>query len=174
MLITRFSRRPESARTRGVVALVPVLVPVLLALTSCSGTVEISSPDLDAEQEEACRDFVAALPDRLADEPMREVSPDDAVGAAYGDPAIVLTCGAAIPPEFDETQSCEVSNGVGWYVPSEVFDDQGADVTMTAVGYEPVVQLQVPGRYRPDGPAAAIAELAAGVKAHLTLVKDCR
>ena len=86
---------------------------------------------------------------------------------------IVVTCGAAIPSEFDETQSCEVSNGVGWYVPSEVFDDQGTDVTMTAVGYDPVVRLEIPGRYRPDGPAAAIAQLAAGVKEHLTLVADC-
>jgi len=146
---------------------------VLGVATACSGAVDIDSGPLDLDQEQACRDFVAALPDELADESAREVAPDDALGAAYGDPAIVVTCGATIPPEFDKTQSCEVSNGVGWYVPSDVFDDQGADVTMTAVGYDPVVQLHVPGRYRPDGPAAAIAQLAADVKEHLTLVEDC-
>ncbi len=31
----------------------------------------------------------------------------------------------------------------------------------------------MPGSYRPDGPAAAIAELAAAVDDHLTLVENC-
>ena len=43
--------------------------------------------------------------------------------------------------------------GVGWYVPDDVLlsGDQSRDVTMTAVGYRPRVQVLLPGEYRPDG-----------------------
>lgn len=151
------------------------LAGLLVLLTACSeGPVELVTPDLDPEALAACEAFVADLPESLADEASRDVEPPDALGAAFGDPAIVVRCGVAVPADFDEAvSSCEVANGVGWYVAPEEFDDQEADVTLTAAGYRPVVSVTVPGGYRPDGPAAAIAQVAASVDAHLTLIENC-
>ncbi len=151
----------------------PLTLVALLA-GACGGPVEIASPTLSGSDLAACTAFVDALPATLAGEERREVEPPDALGAAYGDPAIVVTCGVDPPDGFDRlTSSCEVANGVGWYVPPEQFDDQSADVTLTTPGFRPVVQVDVPGSYRPDSPAAAIAELAAGVDEHLRLVENC-
>ncbi|WP_323793441.1 DUF3515 domain-containing protein [Nocardioides sp.] len=150
-------------------------VPLVLLLAACSGgPVSVATPDLDGSDRAACEALVADLPDTLADELPREIEPVDALGAAYGDPAIVVRCGVAVPANFNQaSSSCEVANGVGWFVAPEEFIDQDADVTLTAAGYRPVVEVRVPGGYRPDGPAAAIAQLAAAIDEHLTLVENC-
>lgn len=150
-------------------------VGVVVTLTGCSGgPVDIATPDLGDADRSVCEAFSAALPGSLAGEPRRESDPADALGAAYGDPAIVVRCGVGAPEGFDQaSSSCEVANGVGWYVAPEEFDDQSADVTLSAAGYRPVVEVRLPGEYRPEGPAAAIAELAAAVDEHLTLVENC-
>ena len=64
------------------------------------------------------------------------------------------------------------ANGVGWFVPPDEADPS-ADATWTAVGYRPVVAVHVPAGYRPEGGAAAIAQLAPTVKRHLRLVRPC-
>jgi len=162
-------RNPHALPARLAVLLV---VPFLAACSA--GTVEISTPDLDDTARAACEAFTADLPESIYEETRREVEPADALGGAYGDPAIVVRCGVAVPADFDEAvSSCEVANDVGWYVPPAEFDDQEADVTLTAAGYRPVVEVSVPGSYRPNGTAAAIAQLAAAVDEHLTLVENC-
>jgi hypothetical protein len=143
-------------------------------LTGCSdGAVEIRSPDVSRADRAACTRFLDALPETLADRQRREVSPSGALGAAWGDPAITLTCGVGVPDTFDRFASCEVANGVGWFVPPGQIDDRSGDVALTAVGYRPRVQVVVPSEYRPAGPAAVIAQLAEPVKRGLELVKPC-
>ncbi|WP_232677888.1 DUF3515 domain-containing protein [Nocardioides sp. R-C-SC26] len=163
--------------SRGVSAL---LASTAFALTACGASdVALRPADLSDADRRTCEAFVEALPDELAGMGRREVPTSDEtegsapVGAAYGDPAITVQCGVPVPEEFDRTQTCELANDVGWYVPTTVFDDQGADVTMTTAGYRPVVELRLPAQYRPDGPAAATAELAAAVKTHTELVEPC-
>jgi hypothetical protein len=129
----------------------------------------VSSADLSA-----CRSFVADLPDALGDRGRRLTVPAKPLGAAWGDPAIVLRCGVGVPTSFDKFASCEVANGVGWYVPQSQIDDQSADVVMTAVGYRPIVTVTVPATERPEGPASAMAALAPAVKRDLRLVKPCQ
>ncbi len=166
--------RPHLNRPLGGPLIGPVFGLTLL-LTACSaGPVEVLTPDLDDADRAACEAFVADLPTSIADLPVRDVEPVGALGGAYGDPAIIVRCGVSVPNGFDQsTSSCEVANGVGWYVPLEQFDDQEADVTLTAAGFRPVVEVSVPGTYRPDATAAAIAQLAAAVDEHLTLVESC-
>ena len=77
-----------------------------------------------------------------------------------------------VPAEFDETAHCEVANDVGWFVPEDVIADQEADV-VHGVGYRPIVSIEMPHDYRPEGGAAVIAELAQPVKDNLELVDDC-
>ena len=94
-------------------------------------------------------------------------------GAAWGDPAIVLTCGVGVPAEFDEFSACTEASGVGWFVPPEQEDDQGSDVLLTAVSYSPRVSLFVPADRRGAPSADALATLADPVREHLTLVDEC-
>jgi hypothetical protein len=113
------------------------------------------------------------LPDQVADELRRPVDPDDALGAAWGEPAITMTCGGAMPSSFDRFSSCEVADGVGWFVPPDQFEDLSSDAVMTTVGYRPVVQVRVPASYRPEGTAAAMIDLAPALKKHLRLIRPC-
>jgi hypothetical protein len=147
-------------------------VLLLLPLTAC-GPVEVDVPDLSAADREACEAFAADLPDTLAEQDQVEIEPADAPAAAYGDPAIVVQCGVPEPDGFDLTASCEVVNGVGWYMPDEQYTDQDLDQTLTTAGYRPRVEINVPSEHRPNGGAAAMAALADLVKEHLTLADEC-
>jgi hypothetical protein len=143
------------------------------ALAGCGGPVEVDVPDLSTADRATCATFTAALPATLAEQERDDVGPSDAPAAAYGDPAIVVRCGVPEPDGFDLTASCEQANGVGYFIPNEQYDDQGLDLTITAAGYRPRVEVVVPAEYRPNGGAAAMAALAPLIKEHLTLVDDC-
>ncbi len=149
-------------------------VAVLPLLSGCGDNpVRLDSPRLDEAAYAACRALVDDLPDEVAEASRRLVAPAAALGAAWGDPPIVLTCGAEVPPDFDRFATCVEANGVGWYVPAEAEDQPEATVTLTAAGYRPVVQVEVPGEHRPEGAAAAMAELASAVEEHLELINPC-
>ncbi len=149
------------------------MVPLLLA--GCADEpVTLTSPDaVSAADLATCEAFLDDLPSSLAGHERRKVNPAAALGRAWGDPAIIVRCGVGVPPEFDQLAACEVADGVGWFVPDDQFDDQDADAVLTAVGYRPRVSVTVPAKYRPEGPAAAIAQLAQAVKDHLEKVDDC-
>ncbi|QIX26180.1 DUF3515 domain-containing protein [Nocardioides sp. JQ2195] len=123
---------------------------------------EIDSPDVDDSTEATCRSFLDALPSELADQESVEVSPDGALGRAWGDPAIVVTCGVPMPEEFDKFSACWETDGVGWFVPDGQVEDPAADVTLTTIGYAPNVQIHLPGELRP--PDAVTVEVGAVVK----------
>jgi hypothetical protein len=160
-------RRPGSSRTRGVVA----CAAVLLAAGCSSGPPEIDAPDLSAADAQTCRDLVDDLPDTLAGQKQVETTGDTEYGAAWGDPAIVLTCGVG-KADLSDIPPCAEVDGVGWLVPpDELAGDR--DATFTADGYRPRVRLEVPDDYLPEGGASALAELAAPVKAHLKKVERC-
>jgi hypothetical protein len=135
--------------------------------------VSIDVPHLDEQDHATCEQLVDDLPDTLADEERRLVSPAAAPGAAWGDPAIVLRCGVP-PPKLDDVAECLEANGVGWYVTTEDDADQEADATVTAAGYRPVVSVDIPGDYRPEGVASVTATLAPVVERHLELVQPCQ
>ena len=154
-----------SLRTRGAVACSLVLLTV-----GCSDSPpEIHAPELSAADAQACRDFVADLPDTLAGEESVEVTGDTEYGAAWGDPAIVLTCGVDQPSDFTDASTCIEVGEVGWYVPDDVFKamfdgDETTDIPMTEMNYRPRIHVLIPGEYRPDGftnVAGALAELIA-------------
>jgi hypothetical protein len=151
------------------------LVSVLLWLAAgcAEDPVPISSPDVGRSARATCERFLADLPQELADEPGRTLAHDAALGAAWGDPPIVLTCGGELPEEFDRFSECVEANGVGWFVPVAAEADQSSPVTVTAAGYRPVVRVTVPGEYRPEGVASVLAELAGPARRNLELVDRC-
>ncbi|MGB0100670.1 MAG: DUF3515 domain-containing protein [Nocardioides sp.] len=148
-------------RTGGVVACVAAL------LASGCGPPEIETGDLRDADARACSALVADLPDTLSGETAVEVAGDAAYGAAWGDPAIVLTCGVDAV-DISEAPPCVVADGVGWVTP-----ETEGDATLTADGYRPRVRLVVPEDYLPEGSAAALAELAGPIKEHLELEERC-
>jgi len=145
-------------------------VVCLLAVTlvACSpGKVQIEERELSGDDEAACAALVDDLPDTLAGELRRSVDPDGALGAAWGDPAYVLTCGVPQPEDYAPTAECSVIKGIGWYVTDDQLSDLRVDATPIALTRTPYVEVQVPSRYRTNGIDTALAELAPLLKKHL-------
>ncbi|WP_167305972.1 DUF3515 domain-containing protein [Nocardioides euryhalodurans] len=163
-------RRPGTTRSRGVV----LCVALTAAVAGCgTDPVAITGPDLDEADSRACRALVDDLPDALGDRERVEVTPADALGAAWGEPAIVLTCGVDEPGGITRTAVCQEVNGIGWFVPDAALEDESLDATLTAVGHRPRVQVSVPAEQRPEGVAAALAGVAGAVEEHTELVRPC-
>jgi hypothetical protein len=145
-----------------------------VAFSGCAaGPVRIDAADLTAADQTACQAFLDDLPDELAEESSRFVEPADTLGAAYGDPPIVVTCVDRPPEEFNELSQCQQVNDVGWFVPDEQVADPESDAVLTAMSYRPFVQVDVPSDYRPEGAAAVLAELSKPISDNLELVDEC-
>ena len=145
-----------------------------LLLAACSpGKVPIEEQDLSEADRATCEALVDDLPDTLAGELRRSTDPDDALGAAWGDPAYVLTCGVPEPTDYAPTAECSVIKGIGWYVTDDQLSDARVDATPIALSRTPYVEVLVPARYRTDGIDRALAELAPALKAHLAEGLSC-
>lgn len=141
-----------------------------LALTGCStGPVEVAVPEVDADTAAVCADLMAGVPESVADQPAREVTDPERV-AAWGDPAIVLTCGVEPDPDFDELAACTIVEDVEWYVPEDPAGE-GEDVSITLVNRAVTARLELPAEYLP--PATALADLAASVAAAVPATGGC-
>lgn len=145
-----------------------VLVGAVLGLGSCGGgAVQVDAPQPSGADLRACRELVDRLPDRVADQPRRELEADasgvDGWAAAWGDPAIVLTCGGPAPSGFTRTSTCTTVDGVDWFVPEEQLEDpERADpLTLTTVDRAQYVTVELPLDYWP--PAATMVDLAPAV-----------
>jgi hypothetical protein len=151
-----------------------VATPFLL--TSCgSGTVEVETVKVDAADRGTCQQLVRALPATLDGLVTRAIAPKTALGHAWGDPAVVLTCGVSMPKGFQPGASCEENNGVGWYVPTDQFADLSEDLTVYTIGRTPVVELVVPSEQRRDAAFAAdaLATLADPIKQAIPKAEPC-
>lgn len=149
-----------------------LLVAPLTLLAACSSAVEITSTGLSEEDRATCEALVADLPDELFDQERVEVT-GNGVGAAWGDPPVVLTCGAPEPAEFDAWARCSEIDGVGWYVPDSQMKDPESAVAMTAQSHSPKVLLEIPAEWRFQGPDTHLRTLAAVLSEHLDEVQPC-
>ncbi len=133
----------------------------------------IDEHDLSEADRATCEALVDDLPDTLAGERRRSVDPDDALGAAWGDPAYVLTCGVPEPDDYEPTDECSAIADVGWWVPDDQLHDMREDAGAIALSLTPYVEVEVPARYRTDGIDRALAELAPVLQEHLTAGRPC-
>ena len=145
-------------------------VVALLTLVSACGAVEVRPTGATGSARTACRQLVDDLPHRVSEQPRRETS-GSSLGAAWGDPAIVLRCGVGTPEGYEPFSPCQRANGVDWYVPEEAISDQQVDVVLTTIGRAPNVEVVVPAEYRP--PDAVMVDLAAVIKKRTELVEKC-
>jgi hypothetical protein len=143
---------------------------MLLALTAACGAVHVSSTSVTGSDRRACQALVKDVPHRV-DERARRATKGGGLGAAWGDPAIVLRCGVGTPEGYHATSACQRVNGVDWFVPEKQIDDQGADVVLTTIGRKPRVEVDVPAKYRP--PDAVMVDLADAIKQSTKDVSPC-
>jgi hypothetical protein len=131
------------------------------AKPQATGTVSVTPPSLDARGTEVCRALIAKLPNSVRDRDRRPVSAGTEQSAAYGDPAIVVSCGGTQPSFAPDAQLVGLS-GVCWY------QDQQAWVT----AYREVpIRVNLPASYQQPGqwivdfsqPIVETVPLAAGV-----------
>jgi hypothetical protein len=136
--------------------------------------VSIPTLRLSVSDQAVCQRVVDALPDHVADQSRRKTQPAEALGGAWGDPAIVAQCGVPAPAGYSRSASCQTADGVGWYVPDDQFGDASSEIVIASAGYRPILQVSIPATYRPSGLAAAMVELAPMVKRYTKLVTPCR
>jgi hypothetical protein len=151
-----------------------MLVLGLVVVACGKEPVTIPTLRLSADDQAVCQRVVNALPDQVSDLSRRKTQPAEALGAAWGDPAIVAQCGVPLPSGFHRTSECQTANGVGWYLPDDQFSDESSDIVISTAGYRPILQVTIPAKYRPNGLAAAMVELAPVVKKYTKLVEPCR
>ena len=165
------SRRRPVLLNAGVVA---CLAALGVTAACSSGAVEVTgvtSTDVSSTDASACKDLREALPERVDGLERRAVEPEDAYAAAWGDPPVVLRCGVHEPPAFDEYSSCQITNGVAWFIPDEQITGEPVDITMTTVGRSPVVEVRLPAEHFP--PANAMVDLAPALKKETRKVSTC-
>lgn len=146
-------------------------------LVACSSpAVTVDPPDSRATSAQ-CRDLVASLPSTVMDQERRDVEPAGAPAAAWGSPAIVLSCGVGKPTALRRDSSCLVVNDVGWLasqkgVALDLNASPGGDVTFTTIGRSPYVELLVPGEWTPQG--NALVDVADAVATATDEVGPCK
>jgi hypothetical protein len=145
-------------------------VVVLAAVLAGCGAVHLHDPEVSAADRKACTALVDDVPHRVSERPRRETKGGD-LGAAWGDPAIVLTCGVGAPEGYQPGSPCQRANGVDWFVPEDQIADQDKDVVLTTIGRKPSVEVVVPAEYRP--PAATMVDLAEVIKKDTEVVEPC-
>lgn len=144
-------------------------------LAGCGGSddpVEVDRHRVAGDARETCPALLDALPEQVSDQPKRRTTGND-LAAAYGDPPIVVRCGVGEPEGFDRFATCNRANGIDWFVADleDVVEDQSRDVTMTTIGRDPALRVNLPADYRP--PATAMVDLTKAIKAHTEKVGGC-
>ena len=152
---------------RALVATVLAGAGLALALTGCAGGPAKVAPPVpgSAPVARACAALSAALPDVLDGHQERSTEPDSELTAAWADPAIVLRCGVAKPPELRPTSELYTINDIDW-LPVET--DHGW--RFTTVGLVANVEVAVPGRYQPA--VNPLVDLASAITATVPKIKS--
>lgn len=144
-----------------------------LALSGCSSSVEVAAPALQGEELAACEALVADLPDEFFEQERREVKGATTTSAAWGDPAVVLECGARAPQEFDAFSRCSEVDGVGWFMPDSALKNSEKTLVITAQSHRPRLSVTIPAEFRQKAPDTQLKVLGALVTEHLEEVQPC-
>jgi hypothetical protein len=159
-----------AVRCGGVALLAPLL-------TSCGGgPVDVDPPTPDVDVVEQCHALLDGLPETVDGQDRRDISPGDALAAAWGDPAIVLRCGVTKPAALTPTSFCLAVDDVGWL---PVVDGREYDmarppddtIVFTTIGRSAYIEVTVPERW--SGDVDALADVADAVKASTQDIQPC-
>jgi Protein of unknown function (DUF3515) len=134
---------------------------VLLAgsTAGCSRAVDVDPPSPGPATEARCSRLLDDLPDTVDGQQRRDVSPSDALAAAWGDPAIVLRCGVGRPAALTPQAQLFEVNGVAWF-PEQLT----GGYVFTTYDRTAYVEVTVPDAYAPE--VDAVVDLTSAVKAN--------
>ncbi len=147
-----------------------------LLVSGCGGgAVEVGDAarpgELGGSRSRGCVALLDALPDTVDGLQQRDVQPTDAYAAAWGDPPVVLRCGVGRPAGFNAVSSCQITNGVAWFIPDSQITGRPEAITMTTIGRSPDVEVRLPVESFP--PAGAMVDLAGAIKQATRKVERC-
>ena len=156
-------RRRPVLRNAGVVACLAALCVTAACSSEDVVTVDgVTEDDLSTADAASCARLRDALPEMVDGLQRRPVEPQGSYAAAWGASPVVLRCGVQEPGTFDEYSSCQITNGVAWFIPEEQITGDPVDITMTTIGRSPVVEVRLPADHFP--PANAMVDLARAIK----------
>jgi hypothetical protein len=141
------------------------------------GAVSVTAPSPSGDAARQCAAVVAAAAsERVDGQESREVTPSSSFAAAWGDPAILLTCTGTAPKALTPTSQCFRVNAVDWLVTQDgKVVDPAAPVTgtleFTTVGRSTYVEMVVPDAYQPA--ADVLVDVAGAIKSATTVTKPC-
>lgn len=144
---------------------VPAAATVALSLSACGTPVQLEDPQPTAEVAEQCAALMPELPEKVLEQTRRDTSPGHYT-AAWGNPAITVSCGVPRPAAAVTDTRCFEVNKVGWTAE----EGQGGWI-YTTIGRAGYVQVAVPQEYRPE--ANALVAFAEPIKNHLPENQPC-
>lgn len=115
-------------------------VVVGVALAGCTNTVSLTPGPQGTSS--YCAEVESSAPVSVANQLIRETSPQDSGVLAWGDPVITLTCGVMRPSSLEATSQLISVNGVDWY-PEKLTRGQ----RFTSVNTPEFVQVDIPAFY---------------------------
>lgn len=142
----------------------PAVLASLLATVGCSptdGTAKAAVPSPDAKAGAVCRKLDGRLPAEVNGLSRNDPEPRSELTAGWGDPAIILRCGAPRPAEMNDPDAdgAEV-NGVGW----NVFEKPDGSYRVTTTLRVVYVEVTIPKARVKDG-LAPLTDLAKPIAA---------
>jgi hypothetical protein len=140
------------------------------------GPVHVATPSVSGTVRAQCSRLVAALPQQVAGQDRRDVTPAGAQAGAWGDPAVVLRCGVPRPAALRPTSYCFEIDHVGWLATQHgkavsVTSPVQGTLDFTTIGRSVYVEVSVPDAYAPQ--ADALADVAGAVRRTTRLVRPC-
>ncbi len=135
-------RRAYAVRIAAFVVTAFAVAGAGLALQRDADVLAVPDPQAPASAAGSCRRFAAALPDRLGELKRRRTTPDRPGLAAYGDPAVLVRCGAALTGNYRVGDSLLAVNDVPW------FAEERPDAVVFSLPRALVnVEVTIPRRY---------------------------
>lgn len=128
-----------------------------------SGPIAVPLPGPAPPDAALCARLHARLPAKVGGHSSREVKPRSEFTAAWGDPAVVLTCGVPRPSGLSGSDVAPLGvNGVAW------LQGTGADtVDFTAVDRGVFLRVEIPKKY--SGQSSILLDLSDAVSAALPI-----
>jgi hypothetical protein len=133
----------------------------VLAGCSSSAALRVTPPDGPAR---GCRGLHHALPSEVDGRSSRDTTPSSTRTAAWGSPAVVLSCGVVRPAGLTPTSELVEVNGVAWFL-----DERPSAYVFTATGRSAYLQVRVPSSVDRTSATSPLVDLAGPVKRSLPL-----
>ena len=134
-----------------------VVGSLLFVLVAC-GTkkVAVTLPTPDATTTQLCHQLVDSLPTTVASQSRREISDNQRLTAAWGEPPLTLRCGVGRPTGFTPESSLIAINGIDWFA-----EQLSAGYRFTTTNTNMYIEVVVPHTYSPE--ANALTDLSAEI-----------